>query len=166
MTPEQIIRILKLEPLPEEGGFYREIYRSTGSIPEKILGGLHQGERNYGTHIFYLITPEEFSALHRLPQDELFHFYLGDPVEMFQIDPDGNANSVIFGNDLTKNQTLFHRVKPNTWQGTRLLPGGKGALLGCTVIPGFDFRDFELQTRAQLVQSYPQHKENIMRFTR
>lgn len=165
MTPDQIIKKLGLIPLPEEGGYYKETYRAKGLIPAKVLTA-HEGDRNYSTAIYYLITPTEFSVLHRLPQEEVFHFYAGDPVKMLQIDENGNAKEIILGSDILKGQEPQVVVMGNTWQGTRLVEGGHWALLGCTVAPGFDFRDFGIQSRAQLTKTYPQHQEKIAQYTR
>jgi len=156
---------LGLEPLPEEGGFYRETYRAKGEVPGGALSD-HDGSRNYSTAIYYLVTPTEFSALHKLPQDEIFHFYLGDPVEMIQIDPNGDLKRIIIGNDIVGGQRPQVIAPGNTWQGTRLVGGGKWALLGTTVAPGFDFKDFQISSRSDLVERYPQHKNDIERFTR
>ncbi len=144
MTAEEVIALLKLEPLPGEGGYFRQTYRSQGTIPAEVIP-IHQGERVFGTAIYYFITPNSHSALHRIRQDEIFHFYLGDAVVMNQLLPDGSQHKIILGNDLMAGQTLQLVVPGGVWQETRLLPGGKWALLGCTVSPGFEFTDFEMR---------------------
>ncbi|MCX7886829.1 MAG: cupin domain-containing protein [Verrucomicrobiae bacterium] len=149
MTAEQIIHTLKLTPLPHEGGFYAETYRSA-----------------FSTAIYYLLTPESFSALHRIRHDELFHFYLGDPVEMLQLWPDGAARTVILGSDLASGQRPQVLVPADVWQGARLLPGGAFALLGTTVAPPFDWSHFELAERQHLLNAYPDHRDAICRLTR
>src|SRR5690242_11757474 len=100
LTAEQIIERLQLVPLTIEGGFFRETYRSDLSIPAAGLPGVYGGDRNASTSIYYLLTPDTFSAIHVIKSDEVFHFYAGDPVEMFQVLPDGSARVVIIGNDL------------------------------------------------------------------
>jgi len=128
MTAEEMIKKLNLEPLPEEGGFFREAYRSSGVIPKEFLPQ-HGGERNFSTQIYYLITPSEFGALHRVKlSDEYYHFYLGDPVEMVQIEEDGSLRTVILGQNIPE-ENLQVLVKKGVWQGTRLMEGGKWALI-------------------------------------
>ena len=148
------IDTLELERHPE-GGFYRETYRARGKVP------LDRGERSFSTAIYYLLTPETYSAMHRLPGDEIFHFYLGDPVEMLELHPDGSASITILGSD-PLDASLQHVVKGGTWQGSRLVEGGSWALLGCTVAPGFDYADYESGTAA-LMDQYPDLREQIAR---
>lgn len=159
-----MIQLLQLEPLSNEGGFYRQTFKSHGRIPSFLLSQ-HTGERAYGTAIYYLITPESFSALHLVPQDEMFHFYAGDAVEMLQIQPSGEIKSVILGNRLQEGHSPQVLVGGNIWQGTRLVRGGQWALLGCTVCPGFEFEDFQMKSREELTALFPQHREWIHRFT-
>ncbi|MFH1652950.1 MAG: cupin domain-containing protein [Pseudomonadota bacterium] len=165
MKAADLIELLGLTPLPEEGGFYKETYRASGEIPQSELKG-HEGSRNYSTAIYYLITPTEFSALHKLPQDEVFHFYLGDPVEMIQIDENGKLKTIIMGQDIKNSQQLQVIAPGNAWQGTRLVEGGSWALLGTTVAPGFDFKDFQVSSRRELIEKYPTHEKKIVEFTR
>jgi predicted cupin superfamily sugar epimerase len=156
MNIQQIIKTLDLIPLPGEGGYYRESYRAVGKT----------GDRNYSTAIYYLITPLEFSALHHIPHDELFHFYLGDPVEMIQIDPQGKLKKMILGPEILKGQQLQITIPGESWQGARVIEGGSWALLGTTVAPGFEFRDFKRGERAVLLNQYPAYKNEILRFTK
>src|ERR1041385_8561277 len=88
MTAEEIIALLKLKPHPKEGGFFAETWRADEAIPPGVLPPRYSGPRAIGTCIYYLLTPTTFSAMHRLQSDEIFHFYLGDPVEMLQLWPD------------------------------------------------------------------------------
>ncbi len=133
MEAEEIIQALHLTRMPGEGGYYRETYRSSGLLKEEHLGIKHVGDRNHSTAIYYLVTAEHFSALHRLPQDEVFHFYMGDAVEMLQIAPDGAWKKIIMGPQIMAGQVLQTSVPGGHWQGTRLANGGKWALLGTTV---------------------------------
>jgi uncharacterized protein len=164
MTAKELIELLGLEPLPGEGGYYRETYKAAGIVPASVLPQ-HGGARSYGTAIYYLVTPQSFSALHRVPQDEVFHFYLGDPVEMLQIDDSGETSTIVIGSDLKSGQRPQVVAPGNVWQGTRLLEGGKWALLGCTVSPGFEFADFEIKSRNELTELFPKHEELIRQFT-
>jgi uncharacterized protein len=152
---EAIIRELGLTPLPEEGGLFAETYRSSGVIPGGAIPDRHKGPRRCATAIYYLITPMRFSALHRVTSTEIFHFYLGDPVDMLQLHPDGTGQSLTIGADLLSGQRPQVVVPRGVWQGTRLVPGGRFALLGCTVSPGFESEDYEHGRRAALQAAYP-----------
>ncbi|HTD54861.1 MAG TPA: cupin domain-containing protein, partial [Silvibacterium sp.] len=116
--------------------------------------------------IYYLLEPGTFSEMHRLASDEIFHFYYGDPVEMLQLLPDGSGQTIVLGSDLSRGQHPQLIVPKDVWQGSRLLPGGNVALLGCTVSPGFDYADYETGSRADLTLSYPQYAELIEILTR
>lgn len=166
MSPERIIEILGLVPLPEEGGYYSEIYRAGERIPGSALPVRYAGDRSYCTSIYYLVTPDAFSALHRVRSDEIFHFYAGDPVEIFMINPDGSDAVALLGPDLELGQRPMVIVPNGTWQGSRLMGDGKWALLGCTVAPGFEFDDYEHGIRAELIRQYPHLDREITRFTR
>lgn len=165
MTADDIIAKLDLIPLPEEGGFYRETHRSNILIPKNSMEGI-SSDRSTSTLIYYLVTPEEFSGLHRVKTaDEIFHFYLGDPVEMLQITESGEAKKVVMGQNIPEQQ-LQTVVEKSVWQGTRLVEGGEWALLGCSVAPGFEFDDFEIRTQKEFFEMFPQHKEKLKAYTR
>jgi predicted cupin superfamily sugar epimerase len=166
MTADEIIALLKLKPHPEEGGFYAETYRSDESIPRDALPARYSGARTFGTAIYYLVTPATFSAMHRLQSDEVFHFYLGDPVEMLQLWPDGTGKIMTLGADLRAGMQPQIVVPHGVWQGSRLRAGGKLALLGCTVSPGFEFADYEHGQRRQLIEKYPDFGEQIIALTK
>jgi len=165
MTAEEIIALLKLKPHPEEGGFFAETYRAEEAIPRSVLPQRYTGPRAFGTCIYYLLTPGTISAMHRLQSDEIFHFYLGDPVEMLQLLPDGAGRTVVLGSDLRNGQQPQVIVPRGVWQGSRLVTGGRFALLGCTVAPGFDFADYEHGRRNDLIGSHPQFREKIVALT-
>lgn len=165
MSAQDVIDRLSLIPLPEEGGYYRQTFRDEGVIPDSALDS-HTGDRCYSTCIYYLVTPDEFSALHAVRSAEVFHFYAGDPVRMIQIRADGELTLTILGSSLARHQQPQFIVEPDVWQGTRLVDGGHWALLGCTVAPGFELTDFTLGKRDELTSAFPQHKELIGQFTR
>ena len=166
VTAEDVIAKLGLIPLQDEGGYFRETYKSSGAIPAQMFGIDGNGDRNILTAIYYLLSPKSFSALHRLKSDEIFHFYSGDPVEMIQIDPDGKLKRFIMGPDIFSNQIPQVVVPKGTWQALRLVSGGAWALMGTTVAPGFEFEDFELGSCDKLLQQFPQHRNDITRFSR
>jgi uncharacterized protein len=165
-TADKLKQLLGLQPHPIEGGYFAETYRSTAKLPQSILGAAYAGERLLSTAIFYLLTPDTFSAMHKLPGDELFHFYLGDPVEMLQIAPDSAAQRILLGQDLEAGMHLQHNVPGEHWQGSRLVAGGKFALLGTTMSPGFDYTDYVTGDRATLCAQFPAHAEMISALTR
>jgi predicted cupin superfamily sugar epimerase len=165
LTAAQIIERLKLVPLTIEGGHFRETYRSQFSLPASALPNKYGGDRNVSTAIYYLLTPDTSSAIHIVKSDEVFHFYAGDAVEMLQLWPDGSSRVVILSNDLAAGHEPQLVVPAGVWQGCRLVRGGDWALMGCTVAPGFDYADFVLGDRAQLITSYPAHTEMIEALT-
>ena len=166
LTADQIISLFNLKPHPEEGGYFIETYRSLETIPENALTSKYKGNRTFATAIYYLLTPRTFSPIHRLQSDEIFHFYLGDPVEMFQLWPDGSTKVFILGPDILNGMQPQVVVPKGIWQGARLLKSGKFALLGTTVSPGFEFADYESGSRNELVKSYPLHREWIITLTK
>jgi len=121
--------------------------------------------RAFSTAIYYLLTSETFSSIHLLPTDEIFHFYAGDPVEMLQLFEDGTGKIIKIGNDIEKGYLPQIVVPRNTWQGTRLIPGGAYALFGTTMAPGFEFEDFVCHDKEVLLKKYPQFTEMINHLT-
>ena len=166
LTVETLRRILGLVPHPVEGGYFAETYRSADHIPASGLPSRYGAARAASTAIYYLLTPDTFSAMHRLASDEIFHFYLGDPVEMLQLHPDGSHRVVLIGPDLEAGQRPQVIVPRDVWQGARLRPGGRYALLGTTVAPGFDYTDYETAQRPHLLTTHPQARNLITALTR
>lgn len=138
-TADDVIRALDLQPLPGEGGYFRQTW---------IQG--EESERPIGTAILYLITPESFSGLHRLDADEVFHFYLGDPCGQITIDRHGVLRSIVLGSEILAGEQVQSIVPTGCWQGTKLLPGGTWALVGTTMAPGYRHAGFELASPADL----------------
>jgi uncharacterized protein len=166
MTADDIKRLLQLTPLELEGGFFRETYRSRWQVPPEHLPQGFRDPRSIGTAIYYLITPESFSTLHRLPGTEVFHFYLGDPAVMLLLHCDGESDSVTLGHDLAAGHQPQVVVRGGIWQGCRLAPGGKWALMGTTMSPSFDYADYETGSRDELIAEYPDLEELIRQYTR
>lgn len=158
----RILERLHLEPLPREGGYFRRTYEAEIEIPGSLLGATHGGSRAAGSAIYYLITPESHSALHRLPSDELWHFYAGDPIEQLRLMPDGSGEVVRIGTDWDSGCEPQVLVPAGVWQGTRLVPGGRYALVGNTVHPGFEFEDYEHGDVEILIREYPRWKDRIL----
>ena len=164
MDAEAIIRQLGLQPHPE-GGFYRETYRSCEKIAAAAIPPRYGKDRSLSTAIYYLLTPDSCSTLHRLQSDEVFHFYAGDPVTMLQLHRDGRGETIVLGHDIMAGEQLQVVVPEGVWQGMFLNDGGTFALLGTTVSPGFDFEDFEVGTRDALIRQYPSCAAWIERLT-
>jgi uncharacterized protein len=160
---EEIIEYFNMKPLPNEGGFFVETYKADGVVPGEVLPEIFGSDRAYGTAILYLLTPDSFSALHKLTSDEIFHFYAGDPVTMLKLFPEGSSETVTLGNDFLNGQKVQETVKRGVWQGAFLNNGGKWALLGTTVLPGFEYSDYTHGLRGELVEQYPDRKELIER---
>ena len=166
LTLNEIKSMLNLKLHPTEGGYYAETYRSNEEVPVDSLPSRYTGSRSFSTAIYYLLTAETFSTMHRLRTDEMFHHYLGDPVEMLQLFPDGSGRTVIIGSDLLEGMRPQALVPGGVWQGARLIMGGRFALMGTTVSPGFDFKDYEAGKREVLLDSYPQFHELIYALTK
>lgn len=160
VTTDEIKALLSLEPHPVEGGFYRRTYTSAGTVE------LERGARALGTAIYYLLDEGTFSEMHILALDEIFHFYVGDAVEMLQLQPCGQSQIFMLGPDLNAGQHVQLVVPAGVWRGMRLVDGGKVALLGCTVTPGFDFADYRSGSFAELAAQWPAEAERIRKLTR
>jgi len=160
VTAEQIKTLLELDPHPIEGGSFRQTWASAASLH------LPRGVRSQGTAIYYLLEQGQFSEMHALDSDEIFHFYLGDPVEMLQLHPDGRSEIVVLGPDLLAGQHVQVLVPAGVWQGTQLIGHGKLALLGCTVVPGFDYTDYRNASYEELAARWPAQKERVRALTR
>lgn len=160
-----LIRHYGLHPHPE-GGYYAETYRSTGSIPASALPAAFAGERSYATAIVFLLEAGDMSCLHRIRQDEGWHFYLGDPLRLVMISPEGVFSEVRLGQDILNGEHVQYTVPAGYWFGSTPAHGSTYCLVGCTVSPGFDFADFEMGTTDQLSRLFPHLEEVIRDFTR
>ncbi|MCF7734450.1 MAG: cupin domain-containing protein [Akkermansiaceae bacterium] len=159
---ERLIAKLDLRQLPREGGWFRQTWTATPAVA---------GDRSAGTAIYFLITPEDFSAFHRLATDEVWHFYAGDPVELVELDPKTRTKRrVQLGADVLGDAVPQHVVRQGIWQGARLAPGVEPvrgwALLGCTLAPGWDEADFILGNRTELLGQFPEAQVEITLLTR
>ena len=160
-TLSELMTLLDLKPLREEGGFFNETYRSAEIIDARQFQRGHSGTRSLSTAIYYLLTPASFSAMHKVPGDEIFHFYAGDPIEMLELFPDGSGRTITLGPDVSRGMHFQHVVPGGVWQGARLMPGGEYALLGRTMAPGFDYTDFVKGSRDELTRMYSAHAAMI-----
>lgn len=157
MNADEIIRQLDLKPHPE-GGFYRETYRSSTAIPGEL-------SRAHSTAIYYLLVPNAVSRMHRLKSDEIFHFYAGDPVTWVFLVPGQAVRKTILGGSLVDGHQVQMVVPAGTWFGGFLSEGGRFALMGTTVAPGFEFEDFEIGGREELLKAFPKAEKEVMRLS-
>lgn len=154
MTVDYLVKKLEMLPHPE-GGYYKEVYRCDEKISQKALPVRFTGDRNFATAIYFLIGKDNFSALHKIKSDETWHFYYGDTLEVIEIDDTGNLKITLVGNKLEEGEVFQYTVKAGTWFGSRVKAGGSFSLVGCTVSPGFDFDDFEMAERTDLIAKFP-----------
>lgn len=165
MTAKEIIQRLNLLPHPE-GGFYKEVYRAQGTIGAACLPSLFGGERNYSTSIYYLLQQGDYSAFHRIKSDELWHFYAGGPLLVHCLSEEKGYTCLRLGNNLAAGESFQFVVPAGVWFASEPAQGTAFALAGCTVSPGFDFRDFEMADKDDLLQQFPQFHEYINRLCR
>lgn len=147
---QALIDLYHLSPLPVEGTLFASTYRQAQESPA--------GSAMIG---LYCETPRSVTLFHRLPVDEIWHFYAGDPLRLVLLYPDGRSRDVIMGNDPLRGQIVQFVVPAGVWQAGRLKEGGRYALFGCTMAPGFDGSMFEGGERGQLLRQYPDRAADI-----
>ena len=162
MDAKEIIAKFKLEKHPE-GGYFKEVYRSEGIISEDNLPNNIDGKRNYSTSIYFLLTSHDFSAFHKINQDEIWHFYLGTTLKLHMISPEGNYSFVMIGNNFKENEVPQFIVPAQYYFAAEVVKKNSYSFVGCTVAPGFDFRDFDMPKSSNLIEKYPDHKSIIER---
>ncbi|MBN1819970.1 MAG: cupin domain-containing protein [Prolixibacteraceae bacterium] len=155
------IKKLRLEKHPE-GGWFREIYRAEEITEKHALPGRYSSARNYSTSIYYLLEGEDKSMFHRIKSDEIWHFYTGSSSVEILLILDGKIKKLHLGSDIEKQETFQVIIPKNTWFTAHLINKQGYSLIGCTVAPGFDFDDFELATRGQLLIEFP-HLETVIK---
>lgn len=167
-TAEEVIRRFDLRPLPGEGGMFRQTYCAAERIPRAALPARYPDDKPLSTAIVYLLTDEadSFSALHKLPTDEVYHFYAGDPVELLLLHPDGRGERVRLGADFLHDERVQFVAPRDVWQGSRLAAGGQWALLGTTMAPGYTDSDYVGATRSELQARFPGFAAEIGKLTR
>lgn len=149
-----------------EGGCYREIYRSPITINKNSLPDSFHGAISVCTAIYFLLEKNQFSAFHRIASDEIWHFYYGDTLIIYEIEPDGKMTEHKLGSNAEAGEVFQAVIKAGNWFASRVAHGEGYALVGCTVSPGFDFEDFELAERKAMIDQFPKHEELIIQLTR
>lgn len=162
---EHLIKQYDLQPHPE-GGWYKQSYKSKESVPATALPQRFGGSRVLSTAIYFLLDKGHFSAFHRIKSDECWHFYAGDPLQVFVINQTGDLEIITLGNDVSKEQTFQYVVPADCWFASRPAPGSEYCFVGCTVAPGFEFEDFELADAQLLSASYPRYTSIIKELCR
>jgi len=168
MTATELVDLLQLEPLPEEGGFFRRTYESAERMTAAVLPSRYRQDMLFGTAIYALFTETDFSAMHRLNTDEVYHFYYGDPLEMLLLMPDGSGETVLLGNDFAAGMRPQFVAPRSVWQGSMSAPNGPHgfSLIGTTMAPGYEESSFELGEQNALLRAYPDFAEAIKKLTR
>jgi len=168
MNASALIQYLQMAKIPDEGAWFAVTYRSSDTIPAEALPARYGSARPAGTGIYALITREDFSAMHRLKTDEVWHFYAGDPIELLLLQPGGNSEVVFLGADVLGGQHPQFTVPAGVWMGARPVTVGAEAysLFGCTMSPGFDYGDYEPGYRDVLQAAFPGQAGLIAELTR
>lgn len=165
MNAEYWINELGLEKHPE-GGYFKEVYRSSGLIKQESLGESFSGDRNYSTAIYFLLQENEFSAFHKIASDEIWHHYSGGAAEIHILMPDGSYKKELLGTRLSSGERPMVVVPARAYFAVDVLNGCDYVFCGCTVAPGFDFQDFKMPPANELIDEYPYHEELIKLYTR
>ncbi len=161
---KEYIKKLQLKPHPE-GGYYKEIYRADELILPDHLPKRYKSSRSFSTSIYFLLEGNQVSTFHRLKSEELWHFYDGSTLIIYTIDEDGELKKLKLGYNSRKGESFLVQIKYNIWFGAELIDKSSFSLVGCTVSPGFEFEDFELGKRDELIKSYPVHKNIIVKLS-
>ena len=162
--PSYWIDALGLKP-HEEGGAYRELYRSDVTISKDLVPGGFHHDPCLSTSIFFLLEAHQFSAFHSICSDEIWHFYYGDPLIVYELSSDGHMVENLLGQDPGQGQNFQATIRAGNWFGACVAEGGQYSLVGCTVAPGFDFSDLRLAKREELINQYPLYAQIISRLT-
>lgn len=165
VTAEFLIKKYNLHKHPE-GGYYSEVYRSEELIEKGHLPNRYTGQRSFSTLIYFLLDGDDFSAFHRVNSDEIWHFYAGTSLTLYILKDDGILEKIVLSNNPEDNGSYFALIKKGIWFAAKINRANSFTFVGCTVAPGFDFEDFELASRMELIKQFPQNKEIITQLTR
>ena len=158
------IKKLGLKRHPE-GGYFKETYRSSEVILKHALPARFNGDRVFSTCIYFLLDKKEFSAFHVIQQDEVWHFYEGSSLTIHIIDQKGEYTTVKLGKNIKDGESFQAVVRAGCWFAAAVKNTESYSLVGCTVAPGFDFADFKMADRNNLVELYPEHRDIIEKYT-
>ena len=161
---QDYIKQLNLSPHPE-GGYFSEIYRSSEIINKSALPSRYADDRCFATLIYFLLEDNQISAFHILNSDEIWHHLDGGPIDIHMINTEGVYSKITLGKDLPAGEIPQFVIPRNTWFAAGLKNAGSFVLVGCTVCPGFEFDDFRLGERSNLLLKFPEHSDLIKKFT-
>ncbi len=164
MKATEIINHFNLATHPE-GGYFKEVYRSKGKILSEKLGDEFDGNRNYCTSIYFLLISDKFSAFHKINQDEIWHFYKGTALKLHMISPEGNYSFIRIGANFSNGEIPQFTVPAHYYFAAEVLEKDSFSFVGCTVSPGFDFRDFVLPSCKKLSKEFPNLAKIIEKLT-
>jgi predicted cupin superfamily sugar epimerase len=162
---QQLVQQFNMLPHPE-GGYYKETYRSAETTNKEALPNRFGGSRHISTAIYFLLEQGNFSAFHKIKSDECWHFYAGESLVVYVLQPNGSLDIIRVGNNVAAGETFQYIVPANCWFASEPAPESNFSFVGCTVAPGFDFEDFELAKAVELIQLFPQHQSVIGRLCR
>jgi predicted cupin superfamily sugar epimerase len=167
MIAADIIKIFKLQPNTAEGGYFAGIYESQLHIPDNDLPGFPStgNSRSLCGAIYYFLDDKGPSVMHRVTGDMIYHFYNGHPVQMLLLYPDGHSEVCVFSNNIQTSGNPMKSIPGGTWLGSRLITGGKYALMGVTMAPGFHPNDYTIGKRSELIEKFPSQKQLIESLT-
>ncbi len=148
-----------------EGGYYKETYRASGNISDSVFLEKYSGSRDFSTSIYFLLNAKDVSKFHRLKSDELWFFHLGSAVRIHVIGKNGEYHNILLGDDINAKENLQAVIPGGCWFGAEMVDKTSFSFMSCVVSPGFDFNDFELATRKELISEYPQYSDIIKRLT-
>lgn len=155
------IKKLNLDEHPE-GGYFVNTYKS-----HKIIDlSEYNGSRSLCTVIYYLLIGNQFSSFHIMKSDEIWHFYSGSSLTLHIIDSKGRLNDLVLGPNFNEGERFQVVVKSGCWFAASINDKKSYSLVGCTVSPGFEYKDWKIGIRRRLIEVYPQHKMIIEKYTR
>lgn len=162
---ETVIKNLGLIPHQVEGGYFRQTYKAKEKTLRAFLPERFDGDRAFGTSIYYLLPPKRISSLHLMFADETWHFYLGSPINLVEITPEGEAIETTLGTDIAAGQVPQHTVMHGNWLGAYNLEKDNYSLVGCTVAPGMELDDYRHGNPGDLLKQFPHLKAIIEKVT-
>jgi uncharacterized protein len=164
LKAEYYINLLNLQKHPE-GGYYREVYRSEENYPAPGLPDRYSGSRSFATSIYFLLTGKDISRFHKLKSDEIWHHYEGCSVRIYILDELGNLSEIRLGKNISSGEVLQAVISKDNWFAAEPADSDSFSLIGCSVSPGFEFDDFEIGKRDDLIKLFPRHENLIVKFT-
>ncbi|MBT1706060.1 cupin domain-containing protein [Fulvivirgaceae bacterium PWU20] len=153
------VELLQLTPHPE-GGFFKETYRSSEVAGKECLSDGFTGKRNFSTAIYFLLRSQDRSLFHRIKSDEMWHYYAGGSLTLYVLN-EGGLRTYKLGTSLENGESVQIVIPANSWFGAKVNEADNYVLCGCTVSPGFDFEDFEMASREELLKAFPFEREVI-----